>query len=509
MTSGNELKHTPNEAENIGLKRILAAVLNKSWVLAIVATLCAVIVFLYTFLLVTPRYEASVKIYVNNSTLDDITSIVSGDLTASRNLVDTYIVILETRETLNDVIDYASANLKYEDLLEMISAKAVDNTEIFQVTVNSTNPQEAERLANAVAYILPKRISTIVEGSSAEVVEHAVIPTQPSSPSYVNNTILGFLLGIILSVAIIVVEDITDTTVRAEDDITQVCRYPVLASIPDMNAAGKGGSYYGYGGKKDGSKKIDKEPVLIGSDISFAASEAYKLLRTKLQFSFPGDRSSRVIGVSSALSGEGKSLSSVNLAYSLSELNKKVILVDCDMRRPTLAEKLNIRKTPGISSYLTGQSDLMSLVQPCGIKGAENSFQVITAGQNPPNPSELLSSERMREALHLLRQNYDYVILDMPPVSEVSDAMTVTDETDGTLLVVRENYCDRLVLADTVRQFDYINAKILGVIVNCANENGGKGYYKKYYKRYYHRYNKKYYAHPYENANKKQGAEKK
>lgn len=180
----------------------------------------------------------------------------------------------------------------------------------------------------------------------------------------------------------------------------------------------------------------------------------------------------------------------------MSELGKKVILIDCDMRRPTLAEKLNIQKAPGLSSYLTGQSDLSSLVQWCGSQAGEKSFRVITAGQNPPNPSELLSSERMREGLRILRQEYDYVILDLPPVGEVSDAMTVTGETDGILLVVRENYCDRLVLADTVRQFECIEAKILGVVVNCANENVGK-YGKSYYKKYYNRY----YTRPYELAN--------
>lgn len=506
----NDTKRIQEET-NAGLRRISAAVLQKSWLVALVAVACAVLVFLGTFFFITPKYEASVKIYVNNSSIslgDTSVSISSGDLTTSRNLVDTYIVILETRETLNDVIDYASANLTYGTLKGMISASAVDDTEIFQVTVTSTDPQEAERLANAVAYILPKRITTIIDGTSAKVVESAVVPTNASSPSYVLNTMLGFLIGLVLAVAVVAIRELTDTTIRTEEDITQICNHPVLASIPDMAAAGKGG-YYAYGkyGKysqdKDGAKTAGKEPVLVGPNISFAASEAYKLLRTKLQFSFAGEGGSRVIGVSSAISGEGKSLSSVNLACSMAELGKKVILIDCDMRRPTLAEKLKLQKTPGISSYLTGQSDLMSLRQPCGIEGMEDSFQVITAGHNPPNPSELLSSQRMRDALELLRQEYDYVILDMPPVSEVSDAMTVTADTDGTLLVVRENYCDRYILADTVRQFESINAKILGVLVNCASENGGKGYYKKYYKKYHHRYGKYYGRSPYQDAGRR------
>lgn len=474
------------EQLEIDLPRLAQAVLNKAWLVGFVAVACALLTALGTLIFVTPQYQATAKFYVNNSSISvggTSISMSSGDLTASRNLVDSYIVILETRETLNDVIDYAGVNLSYKDIREMISAAAVDNTEIFQVTVTSPDPQVAEQLANAIGYILPKRITTIIEGTSAKVVEAAVVPSSPSSPSYAKNTVIGFILGMITVVAVIVIRQILDTTIRTEEDITQICKYPVLAAIPDLTSTGRNGAYYGYGRERSDTRTALQGNALIGGNICFAGAEAYKLLRTKLQFSFAGDEGSRVIGVSSALSGEGKSLSSINLAYSLSELGKKVILIDCDMRRPTLAEKLKIRKKPGISSYLTGQSDLVSLVQPCGIEGDEKAFHVITAGQNPPNPSELLGSARMRDALEALRQFYDYVILDLPPVSEVSDAMNIANETDGTLLVVRENYCDRLVLTDAVRQFEYINAKILGIVVNGTAERNGK-YTKRYYQKH-------------------------
>lgn len=490
----NERNFPKREEIEIDLGRVFRAVVSKIWLVAVVTVLSAVLAFVSTLLFITPKYEASAMFYVNNSSISvgsASVSLSSGDLTTSRNLVDSYIVILKTRETLKDVIDYTGANRTYSVLKKMISAQAVDSTEIFQVTVTSEDPQEAEQLANAIAYILPKRISTIIEGTSAKVVEAAVVPSHASSPSYTKNTFVGFLLGFLLSVGIIALREIFDTTICTEDDINQVCRYPVLASIPDMCSAGKGSAYYGYGrdGKhRDSGKTAPKQPVLIGSNISFAASEAYKLLRTKIQFAFADENTCHVLAVSSALSGEGKSLSAVNLAYSLSELGKKVILVDCDMRRPTLAEKLKIRKKPGLSSFLTGQCDLPSLVQPCGIAGDENAFHVITAGQNPPNPIELLSSARMESAMKTLHKFYDYIILDMPPVGEVSDGMAVARYTDGMLLVVRQDYCDQGVLADTVRQFEYVNTKILGVIFNCTGDGSKKGYYKKYYKSYYSKY---------------------
>ena len=175
--------------------------------------------------------------------------------------------------------------------------------------------------------------------------------------------------------------------------------------------------------------------------------------------------------------------SSISL-LALSELDKKVLLVDCDMRRPTLAEKLGVKKYPGLSNFLTRQCSLTDVIQSCQLDGGEKHFHVITAGQNPPNPVELLSSERMDNAHKSMRKTYDYVILALPPVGEVSDALSVAKATDGMLLIVRQNYCDRGALFDAVSQFDFVKSKTLGVVFNATNEQSGKGYYKRYYKKY-------------------------
>ena len=486
----NEMNFRKNREPEVDLLRLLHTLLDKSWLIALVAILCAALTLLGTWLLITPQYEASAVFYVNNSALsigDASLSIESGDISASKSLVNTYIVILKDRVTLVDILDYAGIEgMSWQELQESISAEALNETEVFQVTVRSPIPEHAQKLANAVACILPKRIGSIIDGSSAKIVSDAVVPVRPSSPSYVNNTVVGFLLGLLLSVGIIALREIYDTTIREEEDITLNCKHPILAAVPDMTAPGKGG-YYARGRKYAPEQK--EKPAILGPNISFAASEAYKLLRAKLQFSFADENDCRIIGLSSALSGEGKSLTAVNLACTLSQLDKRVLLVDCDMRRPTLAEKLEIRKYPGLSEYLTCQSSLDGLIQVW--QPGEAPVHVITAGQNPPNPAELLSSQRMKQALTTLRESYDYVILDLPPVGEVSDVIPIAREMDGILLVVRQNYCDRTVLADAVQQFAFIRAKVLGVVFNCTSESAGKGYYhKKYYKRYYKNYSR-------------------
>ena len=488
----DQLKNTEDIVE-IDLKRLVDAVMQKAWIIGLVSVVCAVILFVVTFFFITPEYESSAVFYVNNNSLsvgDASFSLSTGDISAAKSLVDSYIVILNTRTTLNDVIDYAEVSRTYSELKGMISAEAVNDTEIFEVIVTSTDAEEAEKIANSIAYILPKRISSIIEGTSAKIVDSAVVATRPSSPSYTLNTFLGFMFGLGLSCVIVVLQELFDIRIRTEEDINQCCSHPVLAAIPDMTAPSKGG-YYGYGEKKQSSGKhatlSKNQTQMIGSGINFAASEAYKLLRTKIQYSFAGDKNCRVIGVSSAMTGEGKSLTAVNLAYTLSQLDNKVLLIDCDMRRPSLCEKLPVQKKPGLSGFLSGQEREASLLQYCGISGDEQAFHVIASGQNPPNPVELLSSARMSTMLYQLREMYDYIILDLPPIGEVTDALAVVKETDGVLLVVRQDYCNRVVLTSAIRQFEFVGARILGVAYNCTNESGA-GYGKKYYKKQYKYY---------------------
>ncbi len=508
----NEKINKRNEIVEIDLKRLWKALLRKLWIICLSAIAGGAAALVWTLYMITPLYQSSAMFYVNNSDIsvgDTSLSISSSDITASKNLVKTYAVILNSRACLNDVIDYANLSYSYGQLRGMISASAVNETEVFQVIVTNPDPQEAKKIANAIAYILPNRISEIVEGTSAKIVDYAVSASSPSSPNYTRNTFLGFMAGFAIAFGIIILRAIYDVTIRTEEDIEQCCDHPILAAVPDMLAQSKGGyygygkrrkkgyySYYGYGASSHSKKKkataanIADEKNLIGNNISFAASEAYKLLRTKLQFSFVDEIKCPVIGVSSAMAGEGKSLSSVNLAYSLAQLNKKVLLIDCDMRRPSLCTKLPIQKTPGLSDYLTGHSDMDSVIQACKVDEQEG-FAVIASGRNPPNPIELLSSSKMSKAINRLRDDYDYIILDLPPVGEVSDAMVAAKVADGILLVVRQDYCSTVALNAAVNQFEFIESRILGVVMNCVGEHGAGyryGYGKKYYKKYYSKY---------------------
>lgn len=229
---------------------------------------------------------------------------------------------------------------------------------------------------------------------------------------------------------------------------------------------------------------------MIASNMSFAASEAYKLLRTNLLFSFSGSEECRIIGMTSSFRGEGKSLTSINLAYTLAETRKKVLLIEGDMRLPTLSGRLGLKSSPGLSNLLVGLNTVREAIQYFDVEVEENEtirVHVLVSGAVPPNPSELLGSERMQTLLKGLKEHYDYIVLDLPPVTAVTDALVASKIVDGMVIVVRSNHAVRGALAETIRQLKLVDTKILGFAFNGATESGG-GYYKgkSYYRKNYY-----------------------
>lgn len=217
---------------------------------------------------------------------------------------------------------------------------------------------------------------------------------------------------------------------------------------------------------------------MFGNEQNFAVSESYKLLRTNVMFSFPGETKCPVIGVTSSLRGEGKSTTSINLAKSIAESGKKVLLIDSDMRLPSVADKLELELSPGLSNLLVQNLNINSLLQK--FENLET-LDIIAGGDVPPNPSELIGSKRMEEIIESAKKYYDYVVLDLPPVTAVSDALSISKLLDGIVLVVRNDYAQKKAINETLRQIKLVNLRVVGFVFTCANVAQG-GYYKKYYK---------------------------
>ena len=225
--------------------------------------------------------------------------------------------------------------------------------------------------------------------------------------------------------------------------------------------------------------EINKDQMTL----SFAATEAYKLLRTNLLFSLPDKDKCRIIGITSSVRGEGKSTTAVHMSHALAQIDKKVLLIDADLRLPSVAKKLKLTNEYGLSNILVDSSQRIEL--RVTRYSDDSSWYILTSGDIPPNPSELLSSARMRSLMGHFAERYDFVIVDLPPVNIVTDALVMAPLLDGIVVVVRENQTTRKALDNCVREIRMTDTKLLGFVMNGAKESGKTyGKYKKYYKYY-------------------------
>lgn len=225
-----------NELMEIDIREVGQILWKKIWILLLCAVLVAGMVLVYTVNFVTPMYTASITVYVNNNSSQNNLAISSGDLAVALRLVNTYINILGSDQVLEEVIKKTGAVLTPGQLRAMISAEAMGETEMFEVKVETPSPELSQDLANAIAEIAPGKISTVIEGSSAKVVDYAKLPTSKSSPNYVKNAVLGFALGLIGAAAFVVCWSVMDTRVKCERDLMRIQQLPILGKIPDIGA---------------------------------------------------------------------------------------------------------------------------------------------------------------------------------------------------------------------------------------------------------------------------------
>lgn len=243
----NKNQKLDSEYYVIDLLHIAKNLWRRAWLIILTGLITAVIGFSFSSFVITPQYSSSIMLYVNNSSLSIGSasfSISSSEISAAQSLVKTYIVMLQNRTTLESIIDKAEVDYTYKELYEMIEASSVNETEVMQVTVTSDDPYEASKIVNAIAEVLPRRISEIIEGSSMEVVDSGIPNLQKVSPSIARYTEIGFILGVLLSAIGISIAAILDDTIHDEEYVLQTYDYPILAKVP--NLLNSGSKQYGY-----------------------------------------------------------------------------------------------------------------------------------------------------------------------------------------------------------------------------------------------------------------------
>jgi len=392
----------------------------------------------------------------------------------------------ETTATLRHIeTDYREARQREGLMLEALNEQKTEANQLAERMVEY-NIIKREAEANKALYdsldtkLKEVAISSALQSSNIRVVDPAMIPAYPSRPAKARNIALAFLVGLVGGIGLALLREYLDNTVKTPDDIETLARLPSLAVVPQFGASnGNGGGRRLLKGIS--SNGHEKRIELVAQHLPKSQmSEAFRALRTSLLLSQPG-RPPQVILVTSALPREGKTTAAANLAVTLAQLGDRTVLVDADLRKPGVGRLLNLSggKYAGFSSYLAGVSslDLVTVPHP-----AIPNLAAIPTGPLPPNPADLLSSSKLTEAIAELRTKFKFVVIDSPPVMAATDAVILSVQTDGVLLVVRSGETPKEAFTRTRDLLNSVKCHILGVVLNAVDSSAPDYYYSyRYY----------------------------
>ncbi len=418
----------------------------------------------------TPQYESSVTFYVSTPT-----DAAGGNAFQANQYavakIESYNKLVTSDLLANRIVNRTGLDLSPAAVAGKLSASSDLNTVLITIKVLDSSQERALLLAQAVATEFGPLIDELdnrtnesgVRGSTVKLVVTSG-PTAgdgPVSPKELTNLALGFLAGLALGLVVATLRGLSDTTMRSLDALREASGLPVLGAV----------------GLDSGARK---SPVLLGDQLRSIRAEAYRQLRTNLQF-MDVDKPVQVLVVTSSVASEGKSSSAVNLAVVAAETGRRVLLIEADMRRPRAADYLGLERAVGLSNILAGQVSVHDVMQPWGTDG----LMVLPSGSVPPNPSEMLGSQNMVNLLTEMRTMFDLVVIDTPPLLPVTDGAVASTLADGVLVVVRYGKTTRHQINAALYSLEAVDARVLGCVFSMmprkgAGESGydGYGYYE-------------------------------
>ena len=410
--------------------------------------------------LITPVYRAEATLLVNQTQTPGV--IAYNDILTSERLTKTYRELIIKRPVLSQVIEDLDLALGYDELASMTDVAVVPDTQLLRLSVEHQEPQQARLLANAIAqaFIDANEQDGLTRPGTVSVVEPAASPGAPVRPRTMLNTIVGVLAGLFLVGVAVVVYEYLDDTLKTAEDVEAAAGLATLGGVARFPSRARGGVN-----------------LVVGSPHRVAAAEAYRVLRTNVRFSTL-DEPAQALLVSSANPSEGKTTTVANLAVAIAQTGQRVIVVDSDLRRPALHRVFGLSNGAGLTSALFSRDAQISrFLQPTEFEG----LSVLTSGPLPPNPSELLSSNRMDAIVDALRKEADIVLFDSPPALVVADASILAGKVDGTMLVVDAGRARASTLQRAIEALSRSKTRVLGAVLNKLADRGQGSYSYAYY----------------------------
>ncbi|TDC60023.1 polysaccharide biosynthesis tyrosine autokinase [Micromonospora sp. KC207] len=435
---------------------------RRSWWVVLLSVMVGLAVAALVTVRAQPRYAASVTFFVTTPN-QGVTDAYQGSIFMQQR-VKSYADLLQSDRLAQSVVAKTPLGLTAEEVQARVTAATIPDTVLLRGTVTDTDATRALRLTEALTaqFIeLIKSVEAPGEGRAStvkvEVVSGPRVGSSPVSPNPARNLALGVLAGLLAGIGLAVLRTRLDTRLRDAATLQRATGSPLLGEIPFDPAA-------------------RTAPLIVGEATTSPRAEAVRKLRTNLRF-VDVHEPARVIAVTSALQGEGKTTLSCNLAIALAEAGWRVALVDADLRRPKVAEYLGLEAGVGLTDVLLGDVNVGDVVQRWGDK----SLLVLPAGSVPPNPSELLGSKAMADLLLVLRESADIVVIDTAPLRTVTDGVVVAVQADGALMVSCYGRTDRGQVGAAAQALQAVSVRLLGCVLNMAKLGRAETYqYERY-----------------------------
>ena len=443
--------------EELYIHDILNYFVKKLWVIGTITVLTVLFGLIYSIGIKTPMYKSTTSVILASNQ-----TITQSDLTLYQKLINTYTQIVTSKNVLNDTINDLNLKYSYDDMKKNVSVNAVTDTEIINIAVVDESAQMARNISDTIAKNFKEEVVNIYNLTNVSILDKAEVSNTPYNHNILKEAIIYVVVGLALGFTLLFLRYYFDKNIKTKEEVEEKIKLPIMGSVRDC--------------AKDVKNIANKEKILLSDHPKAGFVEDIKTIRTNLDFSSL-DKKIKKILVTSSIPGEGKSFISSNLAISFAQNNKKVLLIDCDLRKGVVHKKFNM-KNSGLSN-LIAKNDLDNINTYINHTQIDN-LDVMTRGIVPPNPSELLNSSIFEAVLKLLEPFYDIIILDGTPITNLPDSLVVSKFADKTLVVSTIGYTPIDLLENTKKSLDNVNADIAGVIVNKVPVSRGGYYYSAY-----------------------------
>lgn len=436
----------------IGVKDILMA-LRKKWILITIITICVTgLCGIYSYKISKPVYQGSSKVIIGKINTDDL-SMSSSDISLFASLKSTYQEYIKSTAFIKKSLEYKDLDLDPRSVLSGLNITSSETSTTMVISYSGNNVKDVCNVIDAVTEYLCNSCTDIISNAKISVLEEPYVSTIPVSPNHKKDLVIGFLGGLIISVGLTIIIELTNGKVRTEEDLTNTINYPVLGNL----------------------YKIDRnsDPLVVLNNPNSIQAEGYRGLRTSIEYS-SFDNKIKTLLITSSQPSEGKSVTTANLALAYARAEKKTLIIDCDLRKPTQHKKFSVINNIGLSDVLVGNKALVLAIQ-----NIEENLDILPAGSVVPNPAELVSSQAMTNLIDKLKAQYDFIVIDSPPALVVSDAQTLATKVDGVVIVAKANFSKKNAMRNAKKSLELVNANIIGTVLNFKDKV--KGYYGHYY----------------------------